>query len=270
MRTVVVTGSASGIGAATARLMRDAGDRVIEVDIRDAEILADLGSAMGRRRAIEEIRARCAGMLDGIVTCAGLGSDTGDERRVLSVNYFGTAELLLALRADLARSVAPAAVVVCSWAMLQPTPRAATIEACLAMDEPRALELIASETRSGDIRPAYATSKSALARLVRRLAPNAEWARAGITLNAVVPSATRTPMIAKRLATPEGTRTLLAAAPSPMGRMAEAQEVADVIAYFASGRARQVTGQLVFVDGGLDAQRRPFDILEPLAESRWR
>jgi len=152
--------------------------------------------------------------------------------------------------------------------MLQPTPRTATIEACLAMDEPRALELIASETRSGEFRPAYATSKSALARLVRRLAPSAEWAHAGITLNAVVPSATRTPMIAKRLATPEGTRALLAAAPSPMGRMAEAQDVADVIAYFASGRARQVTGQLVFVDGGLDAQRRPFDILEPLAEAR--
>jgi NAD(P)-dependent dehydrogenase (short-subunit alcohol dehydrogenase family) len=188
VRTVAVTGSASGIGAATARLMRDAGDRVIEVDIRDAEILADLGSAAGRQRAIEEIRARSAGLLDGIVTCAGLGSDTGDEGRVLSINYFGTAELLLGLRAELARS-------------------AATIEACLAMDEPRALELIASETRSGDIRPAYATSKSALARLVRRLAPSAEWARAGITLNAVVPSATRTPMIAKRLATPEGTHT---------------------------------------------------------------
>jgi NAD(P)-dependent dehydrogenase (short-subunit alcohol dehydrogenase family) len=268
VRTTAVTGSASGIGAAAVRLLRDAGDRVIEVDIHDAEILADLGCAEGRLKAIEAIRAVCGGKLSGIVTCAGLGSDTLDERRILAVNYFGTAELLLALRPDLSRAIAPAAVAVCSWAMLQPTLRADVLEACLAMDETRALKLIAVDRVPGQ-RAAYATSKSAVARLVRRLAPSADWAKAGITLNAVVPSATRTPMIAKRLATAEGTRALLAAAPSPMGRIAEAHDVAEVIAYLVSGRARQLTGQLVFVDGGLDAHRRPFDIIEPLPESRW-
>jgi NAD(P)-dependent dehydrogenase (short-subunit alcohol dehydrogenase family) len=262
-----VTGSASGIGAATADLMRAAGDRVIGVDIRDAEVVADLSSAAGRQVAIEGIRAQCAGKLNAIVTCAGLGSDAEDEARILAVNYFGTAELLLGLRTDLSRSVAPAAVAVCSWAMLRPTPRDDVIEACLAMNEAAALKLAMSRPES--IRSAYATSKSAVARLVRRLAPSAEWAKAGITLNAVVPSVTRTSMIAARLATAAGTRELLQAAPSPMGRIMEAEEVADVIAYFASGRGRQVTGQLIFVDGGLDAQRRPFDILEPLAASRW-
>ncbi len=251
------------------RLLRDAGDRVIEVDIHDAEILADLGCAEGRHTAIEAIRAECGGKLSGIITCAGLGSDTLDGRRILAVNYFGTAELLLALRPDLSQAIAPAAVAVCSWAMLQPTLRADVLEACLAMDETRALKLIAADCVPGESRAAYATSKSAVARLVRRLAPSADWAKAGITLNAVVPSATRTPMIAKRLATAEGARALLAAAPSPMGRIAEADDVAEVIAYLVSGRARQLTGQLVFVDGGLDAHRRPFDIIEPLPESRW-
>lgn len=269
VRVVAVTGSASGIGAATANLMRASGDRVIGVDMRDADVVADLSSAAGRRAAIEGVRLQCGGKLNALVACAGLGSDTGDEARILAVNYFGAAELLIALRTDLAQAVAPAAVAVCSWAMLQPTPRDEVIEACLAMDEARALELAASDSRLDEIRPAYATSKSALARLVRRLAPTSDWAKVGITLNAVVPSVTRTPMVAARLATAQGTQELLRAAPSPMGRIAEAEEVADVISYFASGRARQVTGQLIFVDGGLDAQRRPFDVLEPLAAARW-
>lgn len=270
MRTTAITGSASGIGAAVARLLRAAGERVIGIDLRDAEIEADLGVARGRTHVIEQLHALTGGQLDGLVTCAGLSSAIHDESRVLAVNYFGTAELLCGLRADLARGTRPAAVAVSSWAMLQPTPLSAAIDACLAFDEHRALALVAADPRAGALWPAYATSKNAVARLVRLLAPRADWAGCGITLNAVVPSVTRTPMIAHHLASAEATQALLAVVPSPMGRIAEAEEVADPIAYLVSGRARQLTGQTIFVDGGLDALRRPFDTLQPLAPERWR
>jgi NAD(P)-dependent dehydrogenase (short-subunit alcohol dehydrogenase family) len=89
-------------------------------------------------------------------------------------------------------------------------------------------------------------------------------------LNAIVPSVTRTPMIARHLATAEGTRALLAAAPSPSGRIAEPEDVAEPIAWLLEGRSRALTGQVIFVDGGLDAQRRPYDALAPLPAERWR
>ena len=55
MRTVVVTGGASGMGAATTKKLRDDGQRVITVDLREADIIADLGTPEGREQAIAEI-----------------------------------------------------------------------------------------------------------------------------------------------------------------------------------------------------------------------
>jgi NAD(P)-dependent dehydrogenase (short-subunit alcohol dehydrogenase family) len=269
MRTIAVTGSASGIGAAVMRLLRRADVRVVGIDLDEAEIAADLGLASGRTRALQELRALTGGHLDGLVTCAGLSSAVHDEARVLAVNYFGTAELLRGLRPLLAHGTRPAAVAVASWAMLQATPLPEAIEACLAFDERRAIELVSADPRVGKQWPAYATSKSALARLVRQLAPQPDWAGCGITLNTIVPSVTRTPMVAQHFASAEATRALLAAVPSPMGRVAEAEDVAEPIAYLVSGAARLLTGQIIFVDGGLDALRRPFDTLAPLAPERW-
>jgi len=270
MRTTAVTGSASGIGAALTRQLRAAGERVIGIDLMDADVCADLGSPAGRSQALQQLRAFSGGCLDALVTCAGVSSAVHDEARVLAVNYFGTAELLRELRADLARGTRPAAVVISSWALLQATPRPEAIAACLAFDEALALQLVTADPRVGEIWPAYATAKNALARLVRAWAPSPEWAGSGITLNALVPAATRTPMIARHLATPEGTQALLAATPSPTGRIAEAEDIAEPAAFLASGRARHLSGQVIFVDGGLEARRRPFDALEPLPPERWR
>jgi NAD(P)-dependent dehydrogenase (short-subunit alcohol dehydrogenase family) len=76
-------------------------------------------------------------------------------------------------------------------------------------------------------------------------------------------------MVEHHFASAEATRALLAAAPSPMGRIAEAEDVAEPIAYLVGGAPRLLTGQAIFIDGGLDALRRPFDTLTPLAPERW-
>lgn len=56
MRTVVVTGSASGIGKALGELLRSRGDRVIGVDLHDADVVADLSTDDGRASVVEQVR----------------------------------------------------------------------------------------------------------------------------------------------------------------------------------------------------------------------
>lgn len=73
MRTIVVTGSASGMGAATKTRLEAAGDRVIGVDIQPADVVADLGTVEGRRSAINEITEQSNGVIDGPVSWAGAG-----------------------------------------------------------------------------------------------------------------------------------------------------------------------------------------------------
>ena len=108
MRTAAVTGSASGIGAAVrARLERD-GARVIGVDLRGAEIEADLATPAGRKTAVEGVRAACGGTLDALVACAGLGPHVERWAAIVSVNHFGAVAVLAGLRDALSAGAGPA------------------------------------------------------------------------------------------------------------------------------------------------------------------
>ena len=79
--STVVTGSASGLGAALVALLEAEGRSVIGVDRHDADIVADLGTVDGRDAAIAEILARSGGRLDGLVSCAGLSPIHPDRGR---------------------------------------------------------------------------------------------------------------------------------------------------------------------------------------------
>ena len=103
MRTIAITGSASGMGAALSGRLTAAGDRVIGVDLRNADVEADLGTSAGRAQAIERVTELSDGALDGLVTLAGLaGLPERPASLLISVNYFGTVELLAGLRPLLA------------------------------------------------------------------------------------------------------------------------------------------------------------------------
>ena len=94
-RTVVVTGSASGMGAATAARLTADGCRVIGVDLHRADVEADLGSPGGRQAAIDAVGELADCSIDGLVTWAGLAGVTARPGSlVASVNYFGTVALL--------------------------------------------------------------------------------------------------------------------------------------------------------------------------------
>ena len=114
MPTTLVTGSASGIGAATVQTLQAAGHQVIGVDLRNADIVGDLSTAVGRAAVIAQALERSGGTLDGMVLCAGLGAQVNPASLTVSVNYFGAVELLDALLPALRKGSRPSVVVIAS------------------------------------------------------------------------------------------------------------------------------------------------------------
>ncbi len=251
MATVAITGSGSGIGAAIRAALEARGDRVVGVDLRGAEIEADLSKPEGRAAAVDGIREHTRDGLDQLVICAGVGSHLEDLALIASVNYFGAIEVLDPLREDLAGRTNAAALLVCSnSARFGPFESHPFTEACLAGDEAKARELIAGE--NGFV--AYSGSKHALGIALRRRA--VEWGEARIRLNGIAPGPTETAVL-------EGTRGHaifgrgLDGLTMPLGRTATPDEIARVAAFMLSPDASFVHGAIWYVDGGNEAATLP-------------
>lgn len=250
-RTYVVTGAASGIGRATCELLERRGNRVVDVDLRDASVVADLGTPEGRAGLVDAVVRATGGTIDAVV--ANAGTNAGPELCV-RVNYFGAVATLAGLRPLLAGSAAPRAVATASSSVVNGAD-AALVEACLAGDEAAALGRAPAAGLMS-----YPSSKRALARWVRRQAPTALWAGAGIALNAVAPGIVESPMSAPLMADEQMKALAEAAVPMPYGGHARPEHIAEVIAFLSSADTARLTGQVVFVDGGADATLRGDDI----------
>ena len=256
-RTYLVTGSASGIGAATVAKLREEGHTVLGVDIRDADIVADLSTDEGRASLVAQATELSGGTLDGVVAVAGL---VVPKPVTVAVNYFGAVATLEGLRPLLERSESPRAAVVSSLAAVEEVD-ARLLELLEAGDEEPALahagSLGATANAAGSS-VLYTTSKLAIARWVRRNAPSEAWARAGIALNAIAPGVIETPMTKAALETEEGRKALDEGAPAPFnGPAAPPSAPAALLAWLVSAENAYVTGQVVFVDGGAESIRRP-------------
>ncbi len=251
MGVVAVTGSAGGIGGAIRARIEAAGHRVIGVDVRDAEVIADLGTADGREAACSGVAAECGGPLDGLVVAAGIGGSTeAPSSTVARINYFGAVGLLEGLRDRLAEGELEAAVAISSnSATAMPVTDATLVEQCLAGDEDGA----AATAEAMDGEAVYAQAKLALARKVRRLA--VEWAPA-VRVNAVAPGPVLTPLTRAALEHPV-TGDLIRAFPIPMDRWGEPAEIAEAVWFLLSPQSAWTTGTILFVDGGTDALLGP-------------
>lgn len=226
--SVVVTGGASGIGAAVVASFLARGAKVAVLDVRDSadarakSFVVDVTDRSAVDAAIDAAAAAHGG-LDVVVSCAGITRDAvlwkisdADWDAVLDVNLKGT---FLALRAAVPH--------------LRARNRGAVV-------------LVASiNGERGKFGQAnYAASKAGVIALGKTAAK--ELGRFGVRVNVVAPGYVETPMT--RDLPPEITRR--AAAESALGRIGKPEEVADAILFLCSPLARYVTGQVLRVDGG--------------------
>ncbi|OMC43027.1 SDR family oxidoreductase [Mycobacterium sp. IS-1264] len=269
MGTYAITGSASGMGRETAYRLRGDGHTVIGVDIKDADVTADLSTPHGRHEAAQAVLAASAGRLDGAVLAAGLGPGPSPDRprQIAQVNYLGVVELLAAWRPALAAAERAKAVVVASnsTTTVPAVPRRA-VRALLAHDADRAVR---SVKLFGKAAPTmmYAASKIAVSRWVRRHAVLPEWAGSGVRLNALAPGAIMTPLLAEQLSNPTEAKAVRSF-PIPVGGFGDARHMADWMCFMLSDAADFLCGSVVFVDGGSDAYFRADDWPKPVPAYR--
>jgi NAD(P)-dependent dehydrogenase (short-subunit alcohol dehydrogenase family) len=265
-RTYVVTGAASGIGAATARHLRERGGRVIASDLHHADVIGDLTTNEGRLALIDGVTRLSGGGIDAIIANAGGGA----PETSLALNFFGAVATLDGLRPLLERSAAPRAVAVSSIASLRP-PHRPLVEACLSMDEAaaeamaRSIIAAGSQARTGsDPLPdevqgpldLYGNAKYALQRWCRKAAGKPQWAGAGIPLNVIALGFFDTPAAAYILSDPGNRAAMGRMTPMRGAYPGRPEEAAAILAWCVSPENSQMTGQILFVDGGFECLAR--------------
>ncbi len=234
-RIVVITGGASGMGQASARLFEAEGDTVVVVDLQpanDRSIVGDVADAEFATSTIDNV-VSLYGRLDVLVNAAGTihradaaGTSDADWDRVMGVNVSGTFYMC---RAALRHMVEAKSGAIVNFGSIWGNVGAAGVTA-------------------------YCVSKGAIHQLTRALA--LDHATDGIRVNAVAPGEVNTPMLASHRAMPPSAADLaaLAEATIPVKRLAEPEEVAEVVVFLASDRASYMTGAIVPIDGGYTAR----------------
>jgi 2-keto-3-deoxy-L-fuconate dehydrogenase len=236
----LITGGASGIGAAVAEELSHGGARVAVLDLQTSDVRppllavpCDVSDDASCRSAVGAVVEHFGG-LDIVVNNAGVGAqgtvaDNPDEEwhRVFDINVVGMVRIVRAALPHLRTSGAASVVNTCSVAATAGLPK-------------RAL---------------YSATKGAVLALTRAMA--ADHLGEGIRVNCVNPGTADTPWIGRLLssaADPAAERAALEAR-QPHGRLVSAAEVAGAVAYLASPRSGSTTGASIAVDGGMENLR---------------
>ncbi len=230
-RVALVTGGASGIGAATVARLREQGATVVPADISGGDGIErlDVTDEAAVDALVDAIVAE-HGRLDMAANCAGVDQvdsrladmPTDEWRRVMAVNLDGVQFCLRAELRTMTAAKAGAIVNVASAAGVRGVPK----------------------------KGAYAAAKAGVISLTRTAA--LEVARRGVRVNAVLPGLVRTPML---LAAKGGDEAAMEAdaAFSPIGRLGTPEEIAAAVVWLLSDSAAFVTGTAIGVDGGVAA-----------------
>jgi NAD(P)-dependent dehydrogenase (short-subunit alcohol dehydrogenase family) len=259
MSTYVVTGAASGMGLAVTERLRGEGHDVVTADLHDADIVADLSTAAGRRQVTRQLLERTGGTLHGAVLAAGLGPAPGREEQIAQVNYEAPVQLLdawrPALAASAARSGVSSKVVVFGSNSASVTPGIpGALVTSFLRQRPRVRAAIIRTLGRNGAAFTYGASKLALTRWTRREAVKATWAGSGIRLNVIAPGAILTPLLQAQLDGPDHER--IETFPIPTGSYGRAEDIAAWAVFMLSPAADFLCGSVVYVDGGTDAYFR--------------
>lgn len=233
-KVAVVTGGASGIGAATARLFAEEGATVAILDIQKTEprtprthaLLCDVTREDQVRRAMEEVAERCGPIHILFNNAGAAGRQTVADHDEASW--------------DLVVDTTLKGAFLCSKHAL---PRFAA--------EGGAIVHMSSVTGVMGFRnrAAYSAAKASIVGLTRNMA--LDYADRRIRVNCVCPGFVRTPFIRALLADPE--RTARVTALHPLGRLGEPEDIAKMVLFLVSDDASWITGQAIAVDGGASA-----------------
>ena len=253
MRTFALTGGATGIGAELKRQLEADGNKVISVDIKEGDIIADLSTAEGRQAAVDGVTELAPDGLDGFVACAGLPPVARPLSLIAQVNYFAVVATCEGLRDLVAKKRGSILLVSSNSAPMVPADDPFVVK-CLAGDE----DIACAEIEQRDGHTAYAGSKRAATIWMRRNV--VEYAAAGVRLNAVAPGITMTPLTEKVMADEEmGEAIKQFGEMVPWGGTAQPPQIANVMRFLLSEESDFVCGSVVFVDGGSDAMLRNED-----------
>lgn len=219
-KNIVIVGGNSGIGKATATLLRDAGANLF--------LYSKSGNGTQELDTSEDF-SEIPGLpevIDGVVYCPGTINlkpfhriSVADFQKEMDINFFGAVRVLQACLKGLKKSSNPAVVL---------------------------YSTVAVQTGMG-FHAGIASAKGAIEGLTRSLA--SEWAPNKIRVNAIAPSLTETSLASGLLSTPE--RKEASDKRHPLGRVGSAADIADSTVFLLSTKSSWMTGQIIHIDGGM-------------------
>jgi NAD(P)-dependent dehydrogenase (short-subunit alcohol dehydrogenase family) len=245
-KSVVVTGAASGMGQAVARILVDLGARVTALDIKPTTVAVDRSIELDLRdrRAIEAVTASIEGPVDSVFSCAGLPGPPFSELDTVIVNFVGARHLVEKLLDKIPAGGSIAAISsagAIGWQ--QKLPVVTELLGCSGFDE--AVGWLEAHT---DLWSAsgYVWSKYAIDAWVGWWC--GDLAGRGIRINCINPGPTNTPMMPEFHAL--ATKELVDQALGPIGRYATPEEQAWPLVLLNSSRMSYVSGEVLWTDGG--------------------
>lgn len=257
-RRVVVTGASSGIGEEVARQVAELGAEVVGLDVKRPALQRNEFHELDLsvETSIDQAAAAVGGPVDALFNVAGVSSGIGDPLRVLTINFLGTRHLTEALIPVMptGSSIANVSSLAASGYRQNAAVTAGLLDTASMAEGIQWCERNPQPVADGG---GYRLAKEAL--ILYAMTRAAALGAKGIRINCTAPGVTDTPIL-DQLRSAYG-QEFLDSFQTPLGRAAQPEEQASALVFLNSKAASYITGQVLWVDGGSQADREIGDIV---------